>query len=414
MQEKNTFTKYQKFIIVMLGLLQFTVVLDFMILSPLGDIVMKDLLIAPAQFGTVVSAYAFSAGASGILAAGFADKYDRKKFLLFFYAGFVLGTLCCGLANDYWFLLIARIITGIFGGVISAIGMAIITDLFSVQQRGRVMGTVQLAFAGSQVLGIPIGLFIATKFNWHATFYMIVGLSIIMGIIIMIKMKPVLEHLKLQNNNNAFIHLWNTVKNSSYRTGFTATAFLSIGGFMLMPFGSAFMVNNILIPQEQIPLIFMFTGLASIAIMPVIGKLSDSIDKFKLFAISSAWSIIMVLIYTNLTPIPLWLLTIISMLMFMGIMGRMVPSAALSTAIPEMKDRGAFMSINNSMQQIAGGLAALIAGLVITQKTKTSPLENYNILGYLVALITIVCGYLMYRVNEMVKKKTAEQGVEKT
>jgi predicted MFS family arabinose efflux permease len=408
MQEKSTFTPYQKFILIMLGLLQFTVILDFMILSPLGDIVMKDLLITPAQFGTVVSAYAFSAGISGISAAGFADKYDRKKFLLFFYGGFVLGTLCCGLANNYWSLLAARIITGIFGGIISSIAMAIITDLFSIQQRGRVMGTVQLGFAGSQVLGIPIGLFIATSLNWHATFYMIVALSAIMGVIIMIKMKPVREHLKLQTTSNAFIHLWNTVKNRSYRTGFIATAFLSIGGFMLMPFGSAFMVNNILIPQEQIPIIFMFTGLASIAIMPVIGKLSDRIDKFRLFAISSAWSIIMVLIYTNLVPIPLWLMILVSMLMFMGIMGRMIPSTALATAIPQMKDRGAFMSINNSTQQAAGGFAALIAGLIITQKTKTSPLENYNILGYLVALITLVCGYLMYRVNVMVKKKTGK------
>lgn len=407
--QDTSFTPYQKFIIVLLALLQFTVVLDFMILSPLGDIVMKDLLITPAQFGIVVSAYAFSAGASGILAAGFADKYDRKKLLLFFYGGFVLGTLLCGLSNSYWTLLIARIVTGIFGGVISSVAMAIISDLFSIQQRGRVMGSVQMAFAGSQVLGIPIGLFIATSYDWHATFMMIVGLAIIMGIIIIIKMKPVNDHLQLQTSNNAFLHLWSTVKNRSYRIGFTATAFLSIGGFMLMPFGSAFMVNNIHIEQEQIPLIFMFTGIASILIMPIIGKLSDTVDKFKLFAFSSIWSIIMVLVYTNLVPVPLWIVIIVNMLLFMGIMGRMVPSTALSTAVPDMKDRGAFMSINNSMQQVAGGIAAVIAGLIITQETKTSPLENYNILGYVTSVISIICAYFMYRVNVMVKEKEKEK-----
>src|SRR5688572_27578689 len=152
MKEK-VFTPYEGFIIAILAFVQFTVILDFMVLSPLGAILMPELNITPRQFGTVVSAYAFSAGASGILAAGFADKFDRKKILLFFYAGFIVGTLCCALATTYWMLLGARIITGLFGGVIGAISMTIMTDLFEVNQRGRVMGFVQMAFAASQVLG---------------------------------------------------------------------------------------------------------------------------------------------------------------------------------------------------------------------------------------------------------------------
>ncbi|MBN8701964.1 MAG: MFS transporter [Bacteroidetes bacterium] len=401
----DALTGYQKFIVVVLALLQFTVVLDFMILAPLGDILIKALQMTPANFGWVVSAYAFSAGLSGILAAGFADKYDRKKILLFFYTGFVLGTLFCGLANTYWQLLTARIVTGVFGGVISAVGMAIITDLFTINQRGRVMGFVQMAFAASQVLGIPIGLYLAAKWDWHATFFMIVILATVIGIVVAIKVKPINEHLKLQSTKSPFLHLWHTVSNSSYQVGFLATAMLSIGGFMLMPFSSAFLVNNIGITHHDLPLVFMFTGISSIIIMPIIGRISDKIDKFKLFAIGSVWATIMVVVYTNISVMPLWQVVVVNMLLFMGIMSRMIPATALATQIPEMKDRGAFMSINSSLQQMAGGIAAIFAGLIVKQETETAPLQHYDTLGYIVAAVILICIYFVYRVSVLVKSK---------
>lgn len=409
--EVKPLTAYQKFIVAILALLQFTVVLDFMILSPLGDILMKSMNITPSQFAFVVSSYAFSAGISGILAAGFADKFDRKKLLMFFYTGFVIGTLFCGLANNYYSLLAARIVTGLFGGVISSIGMAIITDLFEMNQRGRVMGMTQMAFAASQVLGIPFALFLATKWNWHIAFLMIVILAVFIGAVIVVRMKPIAEHLKLQTGSNAFTHLWNTVKNGNYQISFMATAMLSVGGFMLMPFGSAFLVNNVHIPQDDIHWVFMFTGISSVIIMPLIGKLSDKIDKFLLFTIGSLWAVGMVIVYTNLGVVPMWEVIIVNMLLFMGIMSRMVPSTILATAVPEMKDRGAFMSITSSLQQIAGGIAAVIAGLIVHQETKTSPIENYNILGYVVAGVILLCLYFVYRVSVLVKEKSKQQAM---
>lgn len=185
------FTKYQIFIIAILTILQFTLILDFMVLSPLGAILMKELSLQPKQFGLVVSAYAFSAGASGLLAAGFADRFDRKKLLLFFYVGFVFGTTLCAIADSYEFLLMARIVTGIFGGVIGSISFAIISDLFKLELRGRVMGFVQMAFSASQILGLPIGLYLANAFGWHSPFWMIVGFSIIVGIAIVVYMQPI-------------------------------------------------------------------------------------------------------------------------------------------------------------------------------------------------------------------------------
>ncbi|WP_316842013.1 MFS transporter [Pedobacter gandavensis] len=399
------FSAYQKLVIVLLALLQFTIVLDFMVLAPLGDFLMKSLSITPKGFGLVVSSYAFSAGASGILAAGFADKFDRKKLLLFFYTGFIVGTLCCAMSTTYEMLLGARIITGLFGGVIGAISMTIVTDLFAVHQRGRVMGFVQMAFAASQILGIPIGLYLANIWGWHAAFYMIVILAIAITVTVVFKVKPIDKHLAIQSDKNAFLHLWHAVTNPSYQTGFLATAFLSVGGFMLMPFGSAYLINNINITQEELPMVFMFTGMGSIVVMPLIGKLSDRMDKFMIFCGGSLLAVVMILIYTNMAPIPLWQVVVLNMILFMGIMSRMIPATTLTMSIPDQKDRGAFMSVNASLQQVAGGIAALCAGLIVTQETKSSPLQHYDTLGIVVSVLVLICAFFVYRVNVMVKKK---------
>ena len=401
----KTFTSYQKIIIFLLAILQFTIVLDFMILAPLGDILMKSMNMSTKQFGTVVSAYAISACISGIFAAGFADKFDRKKLLLFFYAGFILGTYFCAISYNYETLFIARIITGLFGGVIGSISMAIITDIFSIHQRGKVMGFVQMAFGGSQILGIPIGLVLANYWSWHATFYMVLILAFILGIALVIKLKPLTEHLKLINNKNALQHLLQTIKKKDYRIGFLATALLSMGGFMIMPFSTAFIVNNIHIAQSQVAIIFFFTGIFSIIIMPIVGKLSDKFDKLMIFGIGTIIAIVMVVIYTHLSPVPIWLVIIVNIVLFIGIMSRMVPATALNSAVPDAYDRGAYMSINSSLQQFAGGIAALFSGLVVVQKSKNSPIENFDVLGYVMVVLMLMCFYFVYKVNILLKKR---------
>ena len=401
----KTFTSYQKIIIFLLAILQFTIVLDFMILAPLGDILMKSMNMSTKQFGTVVSAYAISACISGIFAAGFADKFDRKKLLLFFYAGFILGTYFCAISYNYETLFIARIITGLFGGVIGSISMAIITDIFTINQRGKVMGFVQMAFGGSQILGIPIGLVLANYWSWHATFYMVLILAFILGIALVIKLKPLTEHLKLINNKNALQHLLQTIKKKDYRIGFLATALLSMGGFMIMPFSTAFIVNNIHIAQSQVAIIFFFTGIFSIIIMPIVGKLSDKFDKLMIFGIGTIIAIVMVVMYTHLSPVPIWLVIIVNIVLFIGIMSRMVPATALNSAVPDAYDRGAYMSINSSLQQFAGGIAALFSGLVVVQKSKNSPIENFDVLGYVMVVLMLMCFYFVYKVNVLLKKR---------
>lgn len=408
------FTGYQKLVIVLLALTQFTVVLDFMVMSPLGDMLMKSMSLKPAEFGFAVSAYAFSAGISGLLTAGFADRFDRKKLLLFFYAGFIAGTFLCGISHAYWMLIIARIVTGLFGGVIGSISLAIVADLFPMEQRGRVMGFMQMGFGASQVLGIPIGLFIANYWGWQSPFLMIVGLAGVVCVLILLKMQPVNKHLLLQTEHNAFAHLWKAIAKRDYRIGFLATAMLSLGGFMMMPWGSAFAINNLHVTTHQLPLLFMVAGISSLIIMPLVGKLSDQADKFKIFAMASAWMIIMVIIYTNLSVVPFWLVLIMNIFFMIGIMSRMVPAIALTSSLPQMADRGAYMSISSSLQQMAGGLAAAVGGMIVVQKTEFSPLEHYNTLGYVITGLTLISIWMLYRVGLIIRRNAKEIRMENT
>ena len=407
---ENKFTRYQALVIIILALTQFTVVLDFMVMSPLGDMLMKSMELTTSQFGFAVSAYAFSAGVSGLLTAGFADRFDRKKLLMFFYVGFIAGTFFCGIANTYFMLIAARIITGLFGGVIGSISMAIVADLFPMQQRGRAMGYMQMGFGASQVLGIPISLYIANHWGWQSPFLMIVGLAITIWLTILVKLQPVTKHLELKTEKTAVTHLWHTLKLAKYRVGFLMTALLSLGGFMMMPWGSAFAVNNLHVSYDQLPILFMASGIAALIIMPLVGKLSDKIDKVKIFTAAAALMMVIIVIYTNLGPIPFPLVLALNIVMMTGIMSRIVPAMALVSALPKMQDRGAFMSINSSLQQIAGGIAAGVGGMIVVQQTKTSPLQHYDTLGYLIVIIIIVNIIQVYRVNNLVK---AQKHVDK-
>ena len=398
----NAFSGYQKFVVAVLAFLQFTIVLDFMVLSPLGALVIPTLKITTAQFGLIVSAYAFSAGLSGFLTAGFADRFDRKKLLLFFYCGFLVGTLLCGLASDYHLLLLARMVTGVFAGVVGSISFAIVTDLFPLEMRGRVMGVIQTSFAASSVLGIPLALLLSTRWGWNAPFFMIVAVCAVVGGMIFIYMRPVAEHLKHHPDRGPLHHLIHTVSNRVYLQGFATTGLLTVGGFMLMPFMSVFIVHNIGLPVGQLPLLYLITGAFSIVSGPLIGRASDALGKFKVFAFGCAVTIVMVVIYTHLHFNPLWVLVVTVVLLQVGIFSRMISASALMSALPKPADRGSYMSISSSLQQVSGGISSIVAGLIVVQ-TPEGPLLHFDTVGYVLVCTTLLSLALMYLIDRRIK-----------
>jgi predicted MFS family arabinose efflux permease len=404
------FTRYQSLLVALLAFVQFTVILDFTIMSPLGAIIMPALDITAGQFGVAVSAYAFSAGISGILSAGFADRFDRKRLLLFFYVGFTLGTALCALAPNYHVLLLGRIVTGLFGGVIGSVVLAITTDLFSLQQRGRVMGFVQTAFAASQVLGIPAGLFLSNHWSWNVSFGAIIVLSIAGMAAVALVMQPVDAHLLLKQEKTAFRHLIATVTQTRYTMAFLVTTLLATSGYMLMPFGSAYTVHNLGIDIQHLPTIYLVSGLFSIFTGPLVGRASDAFGKFPTFVFGSAMSMVMVLIYTHLGQVSLTTVIVVNVLMFVGIFSRMIPSQALISAIPDPSQRGSFSAVSASLQQLSGGLGSVLAAAIIAENPDGS-LRHFDWLGYIVVATATVSLVGMYFVQKSVAHRAGRRFV---
>ncbi|HEX2790667.1 MAG TPA: MFS transporter [Steroidobacteraceae bacterium] len=392
---------YQKWVVGLLAFLQFTVILDFMVISPLGAILMPTLKITPAQFGVVVSSYAFSAGAAGLLAAGFADRFDRKKLLLFFYCGFILGTLLCGIARSYQFLLFSRMITGVFAGVIGSTVFAITTDLFAYQLRGRVMGVIQAAFGASSVVGIPLGLYLSSRWGWNAPFLLIVAISVLVGAVAWRYLRPIDAHLRLRPDRSPLHHLFHTLSTPRYLQGFATTALLSTGGFLLMPYMSAFSVHNLGIAFSRLPLVYLITGACAMIAGPLIGRASDAVGKFLVFSFGCAATIIMVMIYTHLGVTPLSIVILINCLLFVGVTSRMISASAMISAIPQPADRGSYMSISSSIQQISGGIAAVVGGLIVTE-TSSGALLHFDIVGYVLVGSTLATLVMMYFISRRI------------
>lgn len=398
----TAFSPYQKRVVALLAFLQFSVILDFMTLSPLGAILMPRLHIGPAQFGLLVSSYAFAAGITGFLTAGFADRFDRKKLLLFFYVGFLLGTLLCGLAHSYTFLLVARTVTGVFAGVIGSIVFAIITDLFAYQQRGRVMGIVQTAFAASGVAGIPVGLYLANHWGWNAAFLLIAAVCAVVGSWIVFAIRPIDAHLRLHPDRSPLHHFAHTVSKPRYLLGFATTGLLSTGGFILQPYASAFSVNNLGVTLAQLPLVYMLTGVFSVIAGPLIGRACDAVGKFPVFCLGGVATIVMVLIYTHLGLTPLVWVVLVNCLLYAGVSSRMIASSALTSGIPTATDRGAYMAISSSIQQVSGGIAAVVGGMIVSQSS-SGALQHFDVVGYVLVGTTLITMVMMYFISRMVE-----------
>jgi predicted MFS family arabinose efflux permease len=294
--------------------------------------------------------------------------------------------------------------TGLFGGVIGSIVFAITTDLFSLNMRGRVMGFIQTAFAGSQVMGIPLGLYLSNHLGWHAPFLMIVGVSAIAGALIVFYLRPIDSHLAQKHERNAMGHFYDTLSRPRYIFAYAATALLSTGGFMMMPFSSAFSVNNLGISLQKLPMVYMVTGVFSIVTGPFVGRLSDTVGKYRIFCVGSAITIATVLFYTQRGLTPIWGVIAISVVMFIGISSRMISASALLSAVPDPRHRGSFMSVNSSIQQISGGIAAAVAGHIVVQ-TAQGPLQHFDRLGYVVVGAVLITVGMMAGIHRTVAGK---------
>jgi predicted MFS family arabinose efflux permease len=380
----------------MLAAINFTHIVDVMILMPLGDMFMSIYNINPSQFSILVASYAIGAFLSSLIGIFYLDIFDRKRALLFIYTGFIVGTIACGFTNSYESLLAIRFITGLFGGMIGALVLSVVSDLYKFEERGKAMGIIMGAFSAAAALGVPIGLYFADLFSWRIPFFLIGGVGLINLSILYFYFPNMKAHLKSINQDRSPFRVLGAVFNDKNQVNALILGFvLVLGHFIIIPFITPYMTRNIGFDQSQITYIYFLGGVLTVFSAPIFGALTDKIGAVKLFTILMTISFIPVYVLTNLPPVPVFVALIVTSSFFVLGSGRFIPPNTLITAAAGTASRGSFMSIKSALQQLAVGSSSIIGGLIITFDDDLK-LEHYNVVGY-ISIATCILGIFLVR-----------------
>lgn len=378
--------------------MQFTNILDFMILMPLAPQLMRVLEIDPRQFGLLVSAYTFAAGASGFVAAFWVDRFGRRRALLAMYAGFIVATALCGLAPTYPLLLAARIVAGIFGGVIGALVLTIVADVIPYSRRALATTVVSAGFSFAAVMGVPAGLWFAAHYSWRAPFLALAVLSA-GALCVASLLVPTLDaHLHGNVRRRPIAQLRAVFGVPNHLRAFAFMIALMASVFMVVPFIAAYNVANVGVAEAELPYIYFAGGLAALFTAPLIGWLADRLGKKRVFTGIAFASLIPIVVMTHLPPVPLAGAVAASVLFFVLVPGRFGPAMALITGSVAPRLRGSFMSFNGSVQQLGAGAASFVAGLIVGRGADGA-LTGFDWAGWCAVAATIAAVLLASRIR---------------
>jgi DHA1 family inner membrane transport protein len=391
---------------------QFITIVDFMIIMPLGPQLMRSLHIGPAQFGLVVSSYTLAAGLAGFVASSLVDRLGRKAAFLGLDAGFLLGTFLCGLAPTYATLVLARVLTGMFGGILGGLALAIIGDVFPEERRGRATGALMSGFALASIAGVPFGLYLGTRFGWQIPFLLLGVLGCPVWAIAAATLPPLRDHLaKAALNRHPLRVFFETFTHPNHLNAFALIVMLMVAAFVVFPYMSPFLVSNIGMSENQLALVFVAGGAVTLFSAPLIGRLADHYGKLRVFRIVAPVSAVLTLALTNLVSVPAAVAIAIMAALMVFNSGRMVAAMAMITGSVEPHRRGGFLSANSSVQHLAIGFGSYLGGLIIAESTD-GRLLHVPILGIVSAAATILSLWLAGRIRPITA--TAEHPITTT
>ena len=346
--------------------IQFTHILDFMIMMPLGPQFTALFGISDAQFGLLVSAYTLAAGVSGLIATTYVDRFGRKRLLLVLYALFAVATLACGLAPTYALLMAARIVAGLFGGVLSALCQTIVGDVVPFERRGRAMGIFMTSFSVSTVAGVPLGLFLAANFSWHAPFIAIAATCAVFAVFAAATLPVLTGHLR-GPRQSTLANITQVLADRNHQRAFVFSGLLMFAGFTIIPYITIYMQANGGLRGDQIPYIYLCGGIVTLFTARLFGRMTDARGKVTTFRLLAVATIVPMVSVTLIGGVPLWAILVVTTLFFLCMNGRMIPGMAIVTSAAQPQLRGTFMTLNSSVQSAAMGLAALLGGHLISR-----------------------------------------------
>jgi predicted MFS family arabinose efflux permease len=389
--------RHERLILIILSAVQFTTIVDFLIVMPLGPQLVRKLEISTMQFGLIVSSYTFAAGAAGLVASAIVDRFSRRNLFMTLYGGFLLGTLLCALAPTYFTLVLARIATGAFGGILGGMAMTIIGDVFPEQRRGRATGLLMTGFSLASVAGVPLGMYLGTNYGWHVPFMVLVvgGLPALLLIPFAL---PRLDAHVHKSHVDPLKLVGEIFSQPNHLNAFLLISVLMIGSFAVFPFVSAYLVANVGLTEHQIPYIYIVGGALTLLSSPIVGRLADRHGKLTMFRIISPASALLFLAITHLWPTTLTIAaTVFGVLMVCNV-GRMIAAMAMITSSVEPHRRGAFLSANSCVQHIACGIGSVIGGAAIFQPPD-GPIEHFGRAGWIAAISIVASIWLAGRVR---------------
>ena len=379
--------------LLLLAAIQFTTNLDFLIILPLGPQYMRLMHLTPAQFNLIVAAYAIAAGISGVVAGFCLDRFDRKNALLGLFLGFAIGTFLCALAPSYHLLVAARALAGVFGGVTGAVILAIVGDVIPEHRRGRAMGLVMSAFSVASIFGVPLGLVLATDFNWHVPFYAIAALCVPILLAVSRCVPALRGHLEHAREQHPVARMLAVLAEPNHRMAFIFMMALAAASFTIFPTLAPYMVQNVGMTEKQLPFIYLTGGLCTFFSMNLVGRWADRSGKLYVFTVMSLSATLPITVLTHLPHVSLLPALATSTLLMICMSGRFVPAMAMMTAAVESRYRGGFMSVNSSVQQLSGGLAAWLSGIIIGQGP-SGQITGYPVAGVVAATLVLSCIWL--------------------
>lgn len=386
----------ERILLFILAAIMFTHIMDFMIMMPLGPQLMRIFEISPQQFALLVSSYTITAGITGFIAAFAIDRFDRKNSLLLVYIGFTIGTIACAFAPTYAILLITRSLAGAFGGVLGALILSMVSDAVPLERRAKGIGMVMASFSLASVFGVPFGLFLANQFSWHAPFLFLGIMAAVITGFVAFFIPSMRSHIaKDGNHKNPWEVLVAIFGNKNARLGLSFSVVLMLGHFTIVPFISPYMVGNVGFSEGELMYIYLVGGASTIFFSPWVGKMADKHGRLKIFTIFGSLVLIPIITITNMPPWPLWAALIVAAIFFVFANGRMVPSTTMETAIITPENRGSYMSIRSSVQQLSSGLASFVAGAIIIEKpsvfsAEAKALGNYEYVGLIAVFFSLV------------------------
>lgn len=387
----------ERYLLLTLAGIQFSHILDFMIMMPLGPILITAFGISTHQFGLLVASYSFSAALSGLFAATFVDRFERKRLLLSMFGLFGLATLSCGMAPGYTTLLIARGLAGAFGGVMGAMVQTVIGDVIPFARRAKAGGIVATAFSISTVAGVPLSLWLAAHYQWRAPFILIAVLSVLFILVGMRVLPELHHHISAQKRAHPFVEMFAVLRDPNHLRALLFSALIIFSGFTVIPYITIYAVGNVGITQHDIPYIYLFGGAATLITARLIGHSADLRGKVKIYRLVAVAALLPLFVVTNIGAAPLWLWLICTTTFFVLVSGRMIPAMAIITSAAQPKLRGTFMSLNGTMQSFAMGLATTLAGFIITQDS-AGQIVSYQTVGYIAMTANVLAIIFVARI----------------